>query len=629
MGETRYRWGLAVGLAVVTLAVYARTLAFDFVNIDDPVYITENARVKQGLTAANVRFAFTSAEGSNYWHPLTWLSHMLDVRLYGLRPAGHHATSVLFHVANTVLLFWVLAGMNDAVAARRAAAVAPRAAPGWPGRLWAPFVAAGAFGLHPLHVESVAWVSERKDVLSTFWWFLGLATYLRYAQTRTRFPGRGRALGSGWGWYFGTLACFVAGLMSKPMLVTFPFVLLLLDVWPLERGRVPTGSRWAWAGVLMEKLPFLVLAGVASVAAFVTQGRGDMLTPLDSLTLPWRVANAITAYAVYLVRTVWPAGLTVYYPHPWDALPLWKPLAAAALLGAISAASIRRARREPYLLWGWCWYLGTLVPVVGLVQIGSFAMADRYTYVPLVGGFVMLAWAAAARLRTERAGAWVAAALILLLQAGLTWVQLAHWRNSETLFTRQLALTGGDMVGHDGLGMERLRENRLDEAAWHFAEAVRHQPGLAAMHAQLGGALSRLGRAEEAIAAYREALRLRPNLAEARMNLGVTLGMTGRLAEALEEMEAAVRLAPRNAEARSNLGILLYRLNRHGEALAAFREAVEMDPASASARNNLGRMLLSQGHPEAAAAEFREALRLSPDYPEALANLDAARQALK
>ncbi len=405
----RLRWVLAAVLAVVTLITYWPVRQQLFLNIDDDIYVTENRHVKQGLTWEGVRWAFQSTEEANYWHPLTWLTHMADVEIYGLNPAGHHFTNAWLHTVNAVVLFLVLAGMTVGRWGRG-------------DTIWRAFFVAGLFALHPLHVESVAWLSERKDLLCALFWFLTMGAYGRYA--RGSVPGSGfRVPGSNAevrtlnaesraarGWYVLSLLLFGGALMAKPMAVTLPFVLLLLDGWPLQRFQVPAIARATADSsgfgcqddlkpetrhlkpLLLEKIPFFALTIGLSAWAFVTQSKGDVVSDLSNVPMSLRAGNALVAYGTYLVKMIWPVNLTVYYPHPLDVLPVWKVVVAAVALVGITVAVARSWRRRPYLLMGWCWYVGTLVPVIGFVQIGSFAMADRYTYIPLVGVFIMIAW---------------------------------------------------------------------------------------------------------------------------------------------------------------------------------------------------------------------------------------------
>jgi len=664
----RWRVAIALLLAVATLATYGPAVRHDFVSIDDDIYVTENVHVRQGLSLANLRWAFSSAEGSNYWHPLTWLSHMVDVELFGLRAGGHHFTSVLLHAMNTGLLFLVM-GMLTSGAALGAATTGDRAG-GRDAALWPCLFIAGLFGLHPLHVESVAWVAERKDVLSGLFWILTIGAYARYARV-ARETGNWKLGGSKAGsaslpaprfefpvssfrWYVLTLFLFAFSLMSKPMAVTLPFVLLLLDWWPLRRLAPPLsviGNRLSVIGLLAEKVPFLVLAGVVSVAAFRTQAGGGVVQSLTGLPMWARVANALVSYATYLGKTVWPTGLAVYYPHPGTGIAVGVVLVSGLALVVITLLVLGQIKRRPYLLTGWFWYLGTLVPVIGLVQIGTFARADRYTYLPLIGIFLMVAGWVGEKLETRnlkletgnsKLGAEQSATpvspvsrfkcpvsgllLVLLICALTTRHQLGFWRDGGTLFARNLAVTGGDAVGHDGLGLALLDAGRAAEAEVQFRESIRLLPDYARTHVRLGLALAGQGQTDAAAAAYGEALRVMPDYAPAHVNLGSLLLGQGRYDEAVRVLEEALRIEEDQPEAHSNLAIALYGLKRVTEAIGEMEEAVRLQPDNAVTRNNLGRLLLLQGRGAEAIPQFEAALRLRPDYAEARQNLAEARE---
>jgi tetratricopeptide (TPR) repeat protein len=613
---------LAVALLVLlTLLAYGRAGACGFVNFDDDEYVTANRHVQAGLTADGLRWAFTTFHAHN-WHPLTWLSLQLDAALYGLDPHGFHRTNVLLHTAAAVLLFLALRALTGAV--------------------WRSVFVAALFALHPLHVESVAWVSERKDVLSAFFWFLTLLAYAHYAAR----PGLLR--------YALVLAAFALGLLAKPMLVTLPCVLLLLDYWPLRRLRLgvelPAAGPFPpapWPRLVLEKLPLLALA--AACAVLTVQAQERLVKTWDQFPLPVRLENALLAYAVYLGQTVCPIGLTVLYPHPGGGVRTELAVGAAVLLAALTLGALWLARQRPYLVVGWLWYLGTLVPVLGVVQVGLQARADRYTYIPLVGLFVALSWGAADLLDRLR---WPAAARVALaggvtaLCVVGTWVQVGFWRDSETLWRHALAVTPDGAAAHNSLGAaleekgepegalhEYLEAVRLDPdhvdarvnlgsallaegqpaaAEPHLAAAARLQPGHAPAHAKLGLALAQLGRADEAEGQYAEALRLVPEYAEAHNGLGVLLLREGRVREAVAHFEAALASRPDSTATRVNLGTALLRQGAPSEAAAQFTQAVQEDPDLAAAHNGLGVALARQGRWEEAVACDRAAVRLAP-----------------
>jgi hypothetical protein len=431
---------LALLLAAATAALLWPAGGFAFLNYDDNQYLTLNPRVTPGLTLDGAAWAFTSVGYAFNWHPLTWLSHMADVSLFGLDPRGHHLVNVLLHAANAALLFALLRALT--------------------GALWAPALVAALFAAHPLHVESVAWVSERKDLLSTLLGLATLAAYLRHL----RRPGRWSLLPA--------LAAFVLGLLAKPMLVGLPLLMLVLDFWPLGRLRGPRARR------LLEKLPFLALAAAAAGVTYVAQLRGGALKGLQEVGLPVRAANALVAYVWYAAKALWPAGLTIFYPYPDPAGEgfWWRALAAALGLGLVTAAALRLARRAPYVLAGWLWYVATLLPVVGLVQAGLQAVADRYTYLPLAGLFLAAAWggaAAAPRRRRAAALAPVACALALAAFAGAARAQLGVWRDSVALFEHALAVTQDNFVAELNLSAALREQGRVAEADRHFQNWAR------------------------------------------------------------------------------------------------------------------------------------------------------------
>ena len=630
---------ISLALIVVNLVIYAPVRHYEFVTWDDPQYITENPHVSGGLTWPGVSWAFTAGYFYN-WHPLTWLSHMLDVQLYGMNAGGHHLTNLLLHIATTILLFGLLHRMTGALG--RSAFVG------------------GLFAVHPLHVESVAWVAERKDVLSTLFGMLTLWGYIAYL----RQPRLGR--------YLVMLLLFALGLMSKPMLVTLPFVLLLLDFWPLGRvslgaessdrsGSAPSREQWsvrlqlAW-----EKLPFLALAVASSIVTFVVQQRGGAVAQLDALPLNLRVANALLSYVAYIGKMLWPTRLAVFYPYS-RSLPEWEVIGAALGLIGVSVVVIGAARRYPYLPVGWLWYLGTLVPVIGLVQVGGQAMADRYTYVPFIGLFIMVSWGAAdllARWQYRSIALPITAGLALLACAIIARGQARYWRNTMALWAHALEVTSENYVAHNGLGVALVDQGRNDEAIAHYSEALRFKPNFREAHNNLGNALVSLGRSAEAIphfskalllkpdsaevhnglgAAlarqekvteaihhYFEALRLKPDFADPHNNLGLALVDQGRVSEAIAHYSEALRIKPDYALAHNNLGIALANQEKVGEAVTHFSEALRIKPEYAEAHNNLGSLLAKQGRGEESIAHFSEALRIKPDYADAHDHLGRA-----
>jgi tetratricopeptide (TPR) repeat protein len=517
-------------LFVLVAAAFLPATRNGFVNFDDPEYVTANPHVQSAWALESVRWAFGSAEAGN-WHPVTWLSHMLDWHLFGPNAWGHHLTSILLHAANSVLLFVVLRTMTGAT-----------------GRAW---LVAALFGLHPLRVESVAWVAERKDLLSALFFLFALWAYARRAELK---PEHSTAKTRERSCYLLALAFFALGLMCKPMLVTLPFVLLLLDYWPLDRlaSFTPEPQKARLTPLVIEKAPFLALAAAASVVALAAQGGAQ--TVEDRFPLSLRLANAAISCCRYLGQMVHPANLCAYYPHPgfWPG-ELVTP--AAGLLVAISVAAWSARRRRPYLTLGWFWFLGTLVPVLGLVQIGGQAMADRYTYIPSMGLFILVVWGVH-DLTRWRHGAFVArplAAIAIIACLILTSRQIRFWQDSETLFRRALAVTEQNSLAHLNLGEALLAREQSEEALSHFRQAIEIDPGSAQAHYNLGVALHKLGRPETAAEEFRQALRFKPDYPEAHFNLGVELAREGRLEEAKREFREVLRLNPDDADARRGL----------------------------------------------------------------------------
>ena len=578
-------WHFAV-LCAVTLAAYAPVHRFAFVNYDDPDYVTANFHVRAGITGEGLKWALGSRDAAN-WFPLTWLSHMLDCQVFGLEAGWHHLTNVLLHAVAVLLLF---AFLNRATGAR-----------------WRSAFVALIFALHPLHVESVAWVAERKDVLSACFWFLTLWCYVRYAER----PGPLR--------YALTLAAFCLGAMSKPMVLTLPFLLLLLDIWPLRRlaPREPGGELWR---LVREKLPFFAISAAVAMVVYGAQQSAGAVKSLALVPLSLRVENAVVSYTVYILQMFWPARLAVFYPYP-SRFAGWQVGACAGVLAALSVLALRGLRRHPYIAVGWFWYLGTLVPVIGLVQAGAQAHADRYTYVPMVGLSILLAWGAGdlvlrrPRVRRSLVGVALAASCGC---AALTAAQLRYWRDSESLMRHALeATTPDNYVAQHNLGNALASDpSRLPEAFTHLEAAVGIRPDSAEAHSDLGTALAKVpGRLPQALAEYQTALRLAPDSAVVHNNLGYALAASGRLPQAIAEYQTALRLKPGYTEALNNLGSALARTpGRLPDAIAAFQEALRGRPGYAEAHNNLG-LALAQipGRLPDAAAEFETALRLQPD----------------
>jgi protein O-mannosyl-transferase len=600
-------------LGALTLAAFWPVVHCGFTNFDDPIYVTANPHVLGGLTLESIGWAFRAGYYAN-WHPLTWLSHMADVELFGDRAGGHHLTSLLLHIANTLLLFWVLQRMT--------------------GALGRSSLVAALFAVHPLHVESVAWISERKDVLSMFFFILTLWAYNRYVEGRRRNAEcrmqkeAGGAehslatLNSPTINYLLSLLLFAFGLMSKPMVVTLPFVLLLLDHWPLRRLEIDkkNSALRTLPPLVLEKLPFFVLAAISTVLSYCLQeGEGDTAL-LGPLPLGNRLGNAAISYLRYVGKMLWPAHLAVLYPHP-RAWPVWQVAVAVAVLLGLTLAAVRSARRHPYVPVGWFWYVGTLVPVIGLVQFGEQSIADRYTYIPMIGLFIVLAWGLweiTARWPQRYLLLSSAAVLVVVLLALGTRVQLQYWRTGRALLEHSLESAGGTAVIHGNLGIILAEEGNAEEAKRHFQAALRLQPDYHRARSSLVITLARQGKMDEATNAI-------PGLAptweaETRRQLGEDLIEQSKIDEAIVQLSTAARLDPTNAPIRERLGLTLAQAGRPAEASDEFAALVRLRP-DAQAHYYFALSLLARGKPEQAADQYREAIRLKPDWPEALNDL--------
>jgi Tfp pilus assembly protein PilF len=560
-------------LITAVLLVYWQVGDHEFINYDDNAYITDNAQVQKGLTSKGIIWAFTTSHTGN-WHPLTWISHMLDCELYGLNPEGHHLTNVLFHMANAILLFVVLRWMTGAI--------------------WRSGLVAALFALHPLHVESVAWVAERKDVLSTFFWMLTMVAYVHYVNR----PGGKR--------YLLVLITFALGLMAKPMLVTLPFVLLLLDYWPLNRfkPRAVTGSvedqplgfrnsgddKSPILKAVMEKTPLFLMSLFSCVVTVMAQQGAGAISTLQIVPFKLRIANGLVSVVAYMGKMIWPQDLAVFYPHPVSDLQIWKPVVAGLFLLILSTVALWVAQRCRYVLVGWLWYLGTLVPVIGLVQVGEQAMADRYTYVPLIGLFIVVVWGFADLVKGWRSRRWVvsvsAAVMVLTLMAG-SWLQVTHWKNSIKLFKHALDVTTNNYVAHYTLGNALALQGNLTGSVSHYNKALQIHPNFAEAHNNLGNALALQGNLTGAISHYNKALQINPDHAEAHRNLAVGLDRQGRHQEAIQHYAEVLRISPHDAQSHNNLGVALAEQGRLKEAVAHFTEALRIDPHFKEAQRNL------------------------------------------
>jgi len=575
---------ICIFLTAATFTALWQVNHCDFTNYDDNNYITGNSYIQNGITIEGIQWAFTTSHASN-WHPLTWLSHMLDIQLFGLKPQWHHLTNLLFHIVNTLLLFLVFYRMTKA--------------------LWQSAFVAALFALHPLHVESVAWIAERKDVISTFFWMLTMGAYVSYVDHPV--PQR----------YLAVLIFFVLGLMAKPMLVTLPFVLLLLDYWPLKRfekkksaqenqsevedavfwdklkenpeenhnvemkGEEPAYSKYQWALIrplLWEKIPLFALTALSSTVTYVAQQKGSATVSFEALHLSVRIANAFVSYIIYIGKMICPNNLAVFYPHPvlW---PLWQVVGAAVLLAVITMAAAWKMKHFPYLMVGWLWYIGTLIPVIGIVQVGAQARADRYTYIPLIGLFIMAVWGIPELLKKWRYredGLFAASALTISCLFIVTWIQVGYWQNSIILFEHALKVTDNNYVAYNGRG------------------------------ASYAG----IGNYRQAIEDFNRAIEINPKYVDAYCNRGITHGSFGNYNLAIEDFDRAIEINPKYAEAYCKRGAVYGILGNHNLAIGNFDKAIEINPKYAEAYNNRGIAYNSLGNSRQAIEDWKTAARL-------------------
>jgi tetratricopeptide (TPR) repeat protein len=586
---------ILLGLAVVTFAMYAQVIGHQFITLDDPTYIQENPMVNRGVTLAGLAWAFMTFHAAN-WHPLTWISHMIDCQLFGVAAGRHLLVNALIHVANTLLVFWfLLRTTHDR----------------WPSAL-----VAALFALHPLHVESVAWASERKDTLSTFFGLLSLIAYSRYAEA----PAIRR--------YMWTAITLALGLLAKPTLVTWPLVMLLLDYWPLARWQSATSKaqRGNLQRLILEKVPLFALVAASAAMTLIAQSHGGAVRTIAAAPVTLRLSIALVSYAKYLLLTFWPNDLAVYYP--FAGIPAWQIIGSAFLLLGITVFCVSQRRIRPYLMVGWLWFLGTLVPVIGIVQVGGQIMADRYFYIPSIGLFMALVFGLADIARkwsvASSLGAGAAAAALLIL-ATLTNAQIRRWRDSFTLFEHTLAVTPPNLRIEQNLGVALAASDRYDEAAAHFAKALQIDPNFYDGLVVMGVTRAHQGRLPEAIEYFQAAIRSQPDLPKARVQLAHALWNENRAEAALEEMRRASNLAPKDADIRADFGLALGRTGRIPEAIEQLHEALRLNPDSAEAHNNLGLALLTSGKSRESIPEFEVALRLNPELKGAADNLRRAQ----
>ncbi len=554
-------------LCTVTVTIYYRAVFFPFCVVDDNDYVMSNAYVREGLSFNSIKWAFTTVHANN-WHPLTWLSLMMDSWLFGVNPMGFHIMNVAFHTINTALLFLLFSSMT--------------------GTLWRSAFVAALFAVHPLHVESVAWISERKDVLSAFFWMLSLIFYTRYVRQGRRSS------------YFGALAAFAIGLMAKPMLVTMPVVLLLLDYWPFQRLQLPLFGGAKKSGtdtinptptgkLLLEKIPFLALSVLSSIVTIYAQRMGDAIAPLENVSIINRLGNAVQSYILYLKNMVLPLDLAVFYQL--TPVHAWKAGGALLLLSAILILAFKFRDTSPYILAGGLWYLLTLLPVIGLIQVGSQAMADRYTYIPSIGLFVIASWGSAelaARVPKLRMAVITTGGAAVLLYAIGTCVQLSYWKDNVTLFSHALSVTHEESsLAHARMGLAYFAEGRPDLAVGEYEEGLRIDPDATSIHLRLGIALERLGKTAEAVGHFKAELRVRPDLAVGHYDLALALQKIGNLPEAIAEYNKVLAIEPDDAVCHENLGMALLQQGNFDEAIRHFSEALRLDPNLKQAASSL------------------------------------------
>jgi tetratricopeptide (TPR) repeat protein len=576
---------ISVGLVAAVLLVYGQVVNFDFVLYDDTAYVSDNQVVKDGLSWAGITWAFTTFHASN-WHPVTWISHMLDVEIWGLYPGGHHLTSVFLHTLNALFLFLILRRVS--------------------GGEWRAAMVAALFALHPLHVESVAWIAERKDVLSTLFFLLALGAYIRYTEKPTRLT------------FMTVTGLFAGGLMAKPMLVTFPFVLVLLDYWPLQRMSVNTdpynhtdrAASRLFIKLVIEKVPLFCLSAIACVITFAAQDAGGAVATLQHHTLGVRLANASISYLGYLSKMIWPAGLCVYYPFQ-AVIPYQAVIMSTAALIALSFGAVYWRRPRPWFAVGWCWYLGTLVPVIGVVQVGTQAMADRYTYIPSIGIFIIAVWTGqglCSRLRLRTFGLFVAGGVLLAL-ALVSHRQVGTWRNSTDLFTQAIRATGNNHEAYHGLGLAAEKTQHFGRAAKAYRTAITIKPDFSEAYISLGALQARMGRYAAAEKNLRQGVHFEPHNAKALNNLGNLKARQGRVAEAIQHFTDALHADPHEGHTYANLGMAYLRIGRIQAAVDNLRRARAYRPADRTVRHNLERTLALQAKIDGSVARLATVLR--------------------
>lgn len=555
---------ISIFLILITLAVFWQLPSHDFVNIDDSVYVTKNPYIKQGFTKNSIQWAFTSFH-AEFWHPITWLSYMLDFELYGMNPGGYLLTNLLLHILSTMLLFIFLRYSTDC--------------------LWRSALVAALFAIHPLHVESVAWIAERKDLLSTLFLMLTMLFYVRYV----KYPH--------WQRYLAFSLFFIFGLMAKPMLVTLPFVLLLLDFWPLGRFELFCKNisekhlnRKIIYKAVLEKIPLLILSALFSFIALFAQKTGQGLASLELFPFKTRIANALISYAGYLWKTIFPFRLAVFYPYEYQ-FHVWQIILSSFLLVSITLFAIYLTKNLPYLITGWLWYLGTLVPVIGIIKFGgAFAMADRYTYIPLIGIFIIIVWGGHdifQRSGFRKIFVSLLTGLFLLILMITSWVQASYWKNSITLFNHALHVTKNNFLAQKNLGTALIDQGRIDKAFPHFKEAIRISPKNPTAHLNIGTCYLFYGEFDKAIIYFEKALELNPNYQKARMNLNKALSAHKNTDLAISIIKKAIQLNENDPIPYFNLANVYRKKGELHKAIFLYKKALTLNPDYVDAKNGL------------------------------------------
>ncbi len=584
---------ICLALAVSTVAVYYQVHSYDFNNYDDPQYVFNNPHIQKGFTPESIKWSFTAGHVA-YWHPLTWFSHMLDWQLFGRDAGGHHVVNLIFHIANTLILFAVLKRMTKAI---------------WPSA----FVAA-LFALHPLHVESVAWVAERKDVLSAFFLFLTIWAYTRFVE-KPRIDN-----------YLLVVLFFAFALMSKPMVVTLPFVLLLLDYWPLERfslQRTQAEDKRSLSYLLIEKIPFFLMIIVPIVITFLHQKKIGAMNVGQELGFFVRITNVPISYLQYIVKTIWPRSLAFFYPHPGFSISVQYAAMSAVLLVVVTILVFQFAAKHRYLLTGWLWFLGTLVPVIGIIQVGDQAFADRYSYIPLTGLFIIIAWGVPELLgkwQYRKTLLWICSLAVLSAVAVCTHIQQRYWKNTATLCEHAIEVTKDNFKAHYFIAAMLFLEGKNEEAVKHCTETVRLKPKFVDAYNLLGSALSDAGKIDEAIECYQDALEISPDFVPTHINLGLALAVKGKYEEAVEHYRIALETFD-EAPIRDDLCDLLLNLKRYEEAVTEYRKILLVEPDDPNVLNKIGFTLAHMGQYDEAIEHFNQAIQIDPNHTDAQNNL--------